>query len=125
VTSTPNQIISWANKAAQRGTTATLAADNQTINLNAPGVYEITVSASGSTTAAGTFGFQLNGDGAAISRATASMTTGAGDTGSVSFATLVTVTGTYISGTKAAITLTYTGSAGEISNVTMIAKKVA
>ena len=51
VTSTANQTISWATTAIQRGTTATLAADGQTINLNAPGVYEVTVNGYGTTTA--------------------------------------------------------------------------
>lgn len=125
VTSTANQTISWATTAIQRGTTATLAADGQTISLNAPGVYEVTVNGYGTTTAAGTFGLRLNGDGAAISRAASSMTTDAGEVGNAAFSTLVAVNGTYASGSKAALTLTYTGGAGTINLVSMVVKKVA
>ena len=116
-TSTANMTVTWATTAVQRGTTATLAADNQTINLNAPGVYEVTVNGYGTTTAAGTFGLRLNGDGAAISRAASSMTTDAGEVGNATFSTLVAVNGTYASGTKAALTVTYTGGAGTITLV--------
>ncbi len=125
IASTANQVISWANRGIQRGTTATLAADNQAINLNAPGVYEVSVNGYGTTTAAGTFGFQLNGDGNAIVRAAGSITTDAGEIGTVAFSTLIAVNGVYGSGTKAALTLTYTGGAGTITLVNMTVKKVA
>lgn len=125
LTSTANQTVSFSTKAVQRGTTATLAADRQTINLNSPGIYEVTVNGYGSTTAAGTFGFQLNGDGSTIARAASSMTTAQGGVGSASFTALVAVNGTYASGSKAALTLTYTGGAGTITLASMTVKKVA
>lgn len=125
LTSTANQIIPWNTKAIQRGSTATLAADGQTITLNAPGVYEVSVNGYGSTTAAGTFGLQLNGDGAAIVRAASSMTTAQGGVGSASMTTLIAVNGVYGSNTKAALTLTYTGGAGTITMVDIVVKKVA
>ena len=124
LTSTPNQIIPWNTKAIQRGSTATLASDGQTINLNAPGVYEVSVSGYGSTTAAGTFGFQLNGDGAAIARAASSMSTGAAGVGNAAFTALVAVNGVYGSGTKATLALTYTGAAGTINLASVTVKKV-
>lgn len=125
VTAAANQLITWANKAVQRGNSATLAADSQTINLNVPGIYEVSVSGYGTTTAAGTFGLQLNANGAAVTRGAASMTTDAGEVGTAAFDALVVVNGVYDSTAKAALTVTYTGGAGTITEVGIVVKKVA
>lgn len=125
ITSTANQTVPLNTKAVQRGTTATLSPDGQTINLNAPGIYEVAVSGYGTTTAAGTFGFQLTGDGAAIARAASSMSTGAAGVGNAAFTTLVAVNGVYGSGAKATLALTYTGAGGTINLASVTVKKVA
>ena len=125
VTSTTNMIMQWNNKSVQRGSSATLDADGQTIRLNEEGVYKVTVNGYGSTTAAGAFGFQLVGDGANIVRAAGGTTTGAGELGNISFATDVAVNKTYGAAAKASIRLVYTGGAGTINLASIIVEKVA
>lgn len=125
VASTTNQVITWNSKAVQRGNSAILGSDNQTIYLNTPGIYEINVSGYGSTTVAGTFGLQLQADGATVARGASSMTTGAGDTGLAAFDALVAVNRVYGSSSKAALTVIYTGGDGVISGVGIVVKKVA
>lgn len=119
-------IIKWNTKAVQRGYTATLNKDGQTINLNAPGVYEISVNAYGATTAAGEFALQLVGDGVEIARAVDGITTATGALeGNVSFSTLVAVNGVFGSNANAAITLEYTGNEGVLYLANIVVKKVA
>lgn len=125
VTSTTNMIIQWNNKSVQRGSSATLDTDGQTIRLNEEGVYKVTVNGYGSTTTAGFFGFQLVGDGANIVRAADGTTTDAGEFGNASFATDVAVNKTYGAVTKASIRLIYTGGSGTINLASIIVEKVA
>lgn len=123
IASTNGMTVPWNGKAAQAGASATLNSDGETISLNRVGTYEVTVNGFGSTTEAGTFGFQLNGNNGAIVRSAASETTTAAGVGSVSFTTLVVVTSsTY--GNTAEITVTYTGGAGTISLANIVVKKV-
>lgn len=125
VTSTTGMTIQWNGKAVQRGVTATLDSDGQTIRLNESGVYRVTINGYGSTTAAGTFGFQLVGDGANIVRAAGGTNTDAGGLGNVCFATDVAVNGAYGVPAKASLKVTYTGGAGTINLVSIIVEKVA
>lgn len=115
--------IEWETKSIQYGNTATLASDKKTINLNVPGVYEVTVSGYGSTTAAGSFAFQLSGV-SEIARGSTEQSTGAGEYGSVSFTILIGVSATAANTDKAALTLDYVGSAGNIELVDIVVKKV-
>lgn len=124
LTSAAAQIVEWGVKSIQRGTSATLSQDKKTIYLNTPGVYEISVNGYGSTTAAGTFGFQLVGDGEDIVRGAASMSTAIGGTGNAAFTALVAVNSA-IGTNKAAISVEYTGGAGTIDLANIVVKKVA
>lgn len=124
-TAVADATVTWANKAVQRGISATLGSDNQTIYLNSPGVYEVSVHGHGLTTAAGEFGFQLVGDGTDIARAASFMDTGIGEVGAVAFDTLIAVNSTAGPTNKAALTLRYTGDAGTINLVSLVVKKVA
>lgn len=124
LTSATAQTIQWNVKTLQRGTSATLDRDKTTIYLNEPGAYRVHVHGYGTTTAAGTFGFQLTGDGVDIVRGAASMSTAAGAVGSVAFSTPVAVN--RAAGVdKAALNLVYTGGAGTISLVEIGVEKVA
>ena len=124
LTSAAAQTIQWNVKSLQRGTSATIDRDKMTIHLNEPGVYRVYVHGYGNTTAAGTFGFQITGDGVDIVRGAASMSTAAGAVGNVAFSTPVSVN--RIGGTdKATLSLKYTGGAGTISLVEIGIEKVA
>ncbi len=125
LTSTTNMTVQWNAKSVQRGASATIDSDGQTIRLNESGVYKVTVNGYGSTTAAGAFGFQLVGDGTNIARAADGTTTGIGELGNASFATLVAVNGAYGIPVKASLKVVYTGGAGTINLVSIIVEKVA
>ena len=121
---TANQVITWNNKSVQRGISATLGGDGQTIYLNTPGVYKVTLSANGQTTANGTFGFTVNGNGNAIVRGTYSIDSAAGVDVAMSYPLYITVTRAYDFMDRAKITVTYTGGAGTMSLVDMVVEKV-
>ena len=124
VAAVTGQTIQWDIKTLQRGIGATLDRDKTTIYLNEPGAYRVHVHGYGTTTAAGTFGFQLTGDGVDIVRGAAGMSTAAGAVGSVAFSTPVAVN--RAAGVdKAALNLVYTGGAGTISLVEIGVEKVA
>jgi len=124
VTSTEDMVISWNNKSVQVGRCSTLLDDNQSISINQPGVYEVTVNGYGSVTGGGEFGFQLLGAGVAIARGTGMTTTTGTGVGNVSFSALVKVTASAGVGT-AILTVEYTGGAGTINLVNAVVKRVA
>lgn len=124
ITTTANTIVTWDKKSVQIGNSATLAFDKQTIHLNAPGVYRVHVNAYGSTDAAGTFGFQLQGNGVDIVRGATSQGTGATVIdAAVAFETNIRVVNASAY-ERASITLEYTGSAGTLRLVDIIVEKV-
>lgn len=116
--------IVFDRKSIQTNNVATMSADNTKVRLNAPGIYQITLSASGTTTAAGEFAVQLYTDGTSVARASAVATTDAGASASVSFETLVEVKRSNI-GDVAELSIMYTGAAGEITVADLIVAKVA
>ena len=124
IPTTENMIVTWDKKSVQIGASATLAYDKQTINLNAPGVYRVHVNAYGSTDAAGTFGFQLKGNGVDIVRGATSQGTGATVIdAAVAFETNVRVVN-IPAYERASISLEYTGSVGDLRLVDIIVEKV-
>ena len=124
IPTTENMIVTWDKKAVQVGNTVTLASDNKTIHLNAPGVYRVHVNAYGSTNAAGTFGFQLQGNNADIVRGASSQGTGTTVIdAAVAFATNVRVLRTPAY-ERASISLEYTGSVGDLKLVDIIVERV-
>lgn len=106
-----------------RGDTATLEADRATVALNVPGIYEVTVSGYGSSTATGTFGFQLVENGVPVQLAQQSVVAPAGENVPSNFSALIDVKPAP-TGSKARLTLNYTGTAGTIANVSLIVKRV-
>ena len=124
VETTENMIVTWDKKSLQIGNTATLSADKQTINLNAPGVYRVHVNAYGSTDAAGTFGFQLQGNGVDIVRGASSQGTGTTVVdAAVAFETNVRVMNAPAY-ERATIALEYTGSVGNLKLIDIIVERV-
>ncbi len=105
------------------GDTANLEADNATVALNKPGMYEVSVSGYGLSTAAGTFGFQLVKNGVPIPNAQQSVVAPAGENVPTSFSKLIEVKAAP-AGNKAKLTLNYTGTAGTVVNINMIVKRV-
>ena len=106
------------------GNTATATAGGTAITLNAPGVYCISVSATGTTTAEGTFGIQMLNNGVVVPNAVASNATDAGGTASVAFNVLVSVRKSCCCQNNAvAVALEYTGGDGTAS-VNVVVTKV-
>lgn len=107
------------------GGTVTATAGGTTITLNAPGVYYIAFNATGTTTETGTFGVQMNKNGAAEPQAQASMTTTAEGIGTVSFSTLMSVKKSCCCQNNAvSITFEYTGGDGTVAAANVIVTKV-
>jgi hypothetical protein len=94
------------------------------ISLRKPGLYHVSVNATGTTTDAGTFGIQMSASGTDAPDALASTTTTADAVASVSFETLVEVRAASNSSNAVPISFIYTGSAGNISLVNVIIEKV-
>ena len=99
------------------GRTVTATAGGNTIMLNAPGVYFISLNASGTTTEAGTFGVQMNKNGVAEPQAQASMTTTAEGVGTVAFSTLMSVKKSCCCQNNA-VTLTFEYTGGDATDTT-------
>ena len=116
--------IVFDRRSLQTNNIATMSPDNTKIRIKAPGIYQVSLSASGSPTAAGSFSVQLYADGAAVARANAMSDAAAGVTVSVAFETLVEVKRSNI-GDVAELSIMYTGDAGEITVADLVVAKVA
>jgi len=123
---TADAIIPLNVNALKKNCTVMHTEGSSTISLTRPGVYAVYVSATGSTTDAGTFGAQLLKNGTAVTQATASATTAAGSTANISFSTMVFVAPSCnCVNNKGAVTLQYTGSVGTIANIDVTILKVS
>ena len=114
--------VTFSNKNT-KGYSVILASDNQTFNINLPGVYKIDVSATGNVTAGGTLSLQLYANGTAVARAQGQAVTGAEENQNVAFSTFITVSPA-AAGNQASITVNYTGGAGTLllvdANITKV-----
>lgn len=106
------------------GGTVTATSGGTEISLNAHGIYYVAFNATGSTTAAGTFGFQMYRDGSAVIQAQAETDTGAGEEGAVSFSTLMSVSRRCCCQSGVTLAFAYTGSAGTINLANVVITKV-
>lgn len=120
---TTGQAVSFPN-VERIGTTVTAAIGSTTVQLNAPGVYMVSFNATGTTTDAGTFGFQMQRDGNAVPQAQAATTTAAGDNAAVSFQTLMSVNRCCQSANGVVLSFIYTGDAGTIALANVVVTKV-
>lgn len=122
---TTGQAVSFPN-VERIGTTVTAAIGSTTVQLNAPGVYMVSFNATGTTTDAGTFGFQMHRDGNAVPQAQAATntTTTAGENAAVSFQTLMSVNRCCQSANGVVLSFIYTGDAGTIALANVVVTKV-
>ena len=102
-----------------------LAPDDSTVRITHPGLYRVTANVNFIATAAGTASVALYANGSTVAGANGGETLAAvGDSGNVSFSTLLTVLPT-VPGTIAELQLVNTGLATSITVANLIVEKVA
>ena len=107
-------------KKLETGKTVTL--NGSTINLNVPGIYNVEVHATGSTTENGTFGIQLYTKGQPIERTLALAGTATGVKTSLSIKTLLAVANTNYGTSN--FTIRNIGSSGTVDVVEVVVTKI-
>lgn len=125
ITTTTGTVIPFNVNALQKGNAVTHTAGSTTIALNCTGLYKVDFNATGTTTDAGTFGFQMLNGGTEVANAVATTTTTAGASASVALSALVYVKPSCAcTSNKTAITFEYTGSAGTLASANAVIVKV-
>ena len=117
---TANNDIPLNTVKLQTGRTVILSGN--TVHLNTPGIYTVSLHATGSTTDGGTLGIQLYTNGQPIERAIATAGTAAGVKVNLAFNTLLTVASSDYS--NAGFTIRNTGSAGTLDVIEAVVTKI-
>lgn len=120
---TANSNIVFNNKKIETGVTAVLTNNGDTIALNRPGIYSVSVHAYGGATSTGAIAIQLYTNENPIERAVAKANTATGAVANLAFSTLISVDRA-AAGNIATFNVRYTGDAGTLNIVEVVVTKV-